>query len=77
MHATSWSRSKVPSRKDADEDVILIPDLDEGEDEDEALRMTVAAPPNLKLNRFKTIMELESSLQDGPGNLAFSSSNEV
>ncbi|KAJ3118522.1 hypothetical protein HDU96_000938 [Phlyctochytrium bullatum] len=40
--------------------MVVIPDLTEAEDEE--MITTVASPPSLKVNRVKTIRELDSEL---------------
>ena len=45
--------------------MVVIPDLNDVEDDE--IISTVAAPPSLKVNRVKTIRELDSDLAASTG----------
>ncbi|CAH1263255.1 IFT43 [Branchiostoma lanceolatum] len=49
-----------PRRDDSDEDIPVIPDLDDVQEEDMATQ--IAAPPSLQVNKIATYRELDTDL---------------
>ncbi|XP_078000063.1 intraflagellar transport protein 43 homolog A-like isoform X6 [Glandiceps talaboti] len=53
-------RPASPERHDSDEDIPVIPDLEEFQEEDMATQ--IAAPPSVQVNRVATYRELDNDL---------------